>query len=380
MRITLAGSSSRDLLIKEKKEKGTPISQVVVKEQMKETSRVDFSSRPGSDLNEKLILTATFCINHWSVERAGGHETLNLDFTVKLYWKDIRVKDWPSQKDLPENIWRPELMMKPFKAYKDNTHFFCFSGEKRLETAKDIDIVYDYKLNNGKKCDVVFTPLNKSGEFRVDACSYALASHASPYSGDVYNDVIFSMQISRDPTYYKWKAQFPTMAIVIISCLTFNASPDDFLGRIEIVIGMFLTSFAIQWTVMERLPPTPYLNNIDYSLVCALAIMGLIVVSHCITNRVFKAGNEELAILLDTWFMVVIVVSYIGTQIFLYLRIRKFMRGSSLRKYKESKDSMNARVTVKEAWYCDLGDEKYKDFKLRTDGSNVGKRIDVGEF
>ena len=44
---------------KEKKEKGTPISQVVVKEQMKETSRVDFSSRPGSDLNEKLILTAT---------------------------------------------------------------------------------------------------------------------------------------------------------------------------------------------------------------------------------------------------------------------------------------------------------------------------------
>ena len=70
-----------------------------------------------------------------------------------------------------------------------------------METAKDIDIVYDYKLNNGKKCDVVFT-LNKSGEFRVDACSYALASHASPYS-DVYNDVIFSMQISRDPTYYK---------------------------------------------------------------------------------------------------------------------------------------------------------------------------------
>ena len=411
---------------KEKKEKGTPISQVVVKEQMKETSRVDFSSRPGSDLNEKLILTATFCINHWSVERAGGHETLNLDFTVKLYWKDIRVKDWPSQKDLPENIWRPELMMKPFKAYKDNVApptifdrkqnncilqyilplqvlkqnldedfyrlqnfpfdsirldtFFCFSGEKRLETAKDIDIVYDYKLNNGKKCDVVFTPLNKSGEFRVDACSYALASHASPYSGDVYNDVIFSMQISRDPTYYKWKAQFPTMAIVIISCLTFNASPDEFLGRIEIVIGMFLTSFAIQWTVMERLPPTPYLNNIDYSLVCALAIMGLIVVSHCITNRIFKAGNEELAILLDTWFMVVIVVSYIGTQIFLSLRIRKFMRGSSLRKYKESNDSMNARVTVKEAWYCDLGDEKYKDFKLRTDGSNVGKRIDVGEF
>ena len=75
-----------------------------------------------------------------------------------------------------------------------------------------------------------------------------------------------------------------------------------------------------------------------------------------------------------------IVVTYIGTQIFLSLRIRKFMRGSSLRKYKESNDSMNARVTVKEAWYCDLGDEKYKDFKLRTDGSNVGKRIDVGEF
>ena len=37
---------------KEKKENGTPISQVGVEEQEKETSGVDFSSRPGSDLNE----------------------------------------------------------------------------------------------------------------------------------------------------------------------------------------------------------------------------------------------------------------------------------------------------------------------------------------
>jgi len=261
--------------------------QVVVNEQqqqqMAETKIIDFSTRPGSDINEKLVLHATFCVNNWSVERDSGHETLKLDFMIKLYWKDIRVKDWPNQKDLPENIWRPELMMKPFKAYKDNVEpptifdrkenncilqyilplqrleqnldedfyrlqnfpfdsirldtFFCFSGEKRLETAKDIDVIYDYKLKNGKRCDVVFTPLNKSGEFRVDACSYALASHSSPYSGDVYNDIIFSMQISRDPTFYKWKAQFPTMAIVLVSCLTFNASPEEFLGRIEIVIG-----------------------------------------------------------------------------------------------------------------------------------------------
>ena len=171
------------------------------------------------------------------------------------------------------------------------------------------------------------------------------------------------------------------MAIVVISCLTFNASPEEFLGRIEIVIGMFLTSFAIQWTVMERLPPTPYLNNIDYSLISALLVMGLIVVSHFITNRVFKSGNENLAMLLDTWFMILTVTTYIGTQIFLLSRIRKIMRGSSLRKYKESSDNMNARVTIKDAWYCDVsGDEKYKDFKLRTDGSNVGKQIDVDEF
>ena len=96
---------------------------------------------------------------------------------------------------------------------------------------------------------------------------------------------------------------------------------------------MFLTSFAIQWTVMERLPPTPYLNNIDYSLICALLVMGLIIVSHFITNRVFKSGNENLAMILDTWFMIIIVTTYIGTQIFLFIRIRNFMKGSSLRKY-----------------------------------------------
>ena len=57
--------------------------------------------------------------------------------------------------------------------------------------------------------------------------------------------------------------------------------------------------------------------------------------------------------------MIIIVTTHIGTQIFLFIRIRNFMKGSSLRKYKESNDTMNARVTIKDAWYCDLTDEKY---------------------
>ena len=39
---------------------------------------IDFSTRPGSDINEKLVLHATFCVNNWSVERDSGHETLKL--------------------------------------------------------------------------------------------------------------------------------------------------------------------------------------------------------------------------------------------------------------------------------------------------------------
>ena len=178
----------------------------------------------------------------------------------------------------------------------------------------------------------------------------------------MYNNVIFPCKLV-ESNILQMESTVPTMAIVIM-LFNFNASPDEFLGRIEIVIGMH--KFCHTMDSNGTITTNAVLEQYDYSLVCALAIMGLIVVSHCITNRIFKAGNEELAILLDTWFMVVIVVSYIGTQIFLSLRIRKFMRGSSLRKYKESNDSMNARVTVKEAWYCDLGDEKYKDFKLRT--------------
>ena len=51
-------------------------------------------------------------------------------------------------------------------------------------------------------------------------------------------------------------------------------------------------------TVMERLPPTPHLNNrLFFSM--RISNNGSIIVSHWITNRIFKAGNEELAILLD---------------------------------------------------------------------------------
>ena len=52
--------------------KSTRTMQVVVNEQqqqMAETKIIDFSTRPGSDINEKLVLHATFCVNNWSVER-----------------------------------------------------------------------------------------------------------------------------------------------------------------------------------------------------------------------------------------------------------------------------------------------------------------------
>ena len=96
----------------------------------------------------------------------------------------------------------------------------------------------------------------------------------------------------------------------------------DLGDRMETVLAMFLTSFAIQWTVMERLPPTPYLHNVDHSLNAALLSMFLIATLHCVSYRIHMVSPDNAAIF-DMIAFAIVVVIYSGLQLFIFYRIRR---------------------------------------------------------
>jgi len=313
-----------------------------------------------------------FTINKWGISRENGHEMLSLDVSLICYWQDDRVRNWPEEKDLPENLWHPEFFSSTFSSKenvgpptianrRENDGFlrweapiaplkknldedfdrlknfpfdcvridslFCLSGEKRLETTKEITLAFDWKGIDGAQRSVRFVPNPRNGEYAIEGISYGLGLHSSPNNKDTsYNDALLSLHLKRDPTFFIWKAIVPTVAIVCVCFLSYAMDTDDIGSRMETVIGMFLTSFAIQWTVMERLPPTPYLNNVDYSLTAALLSMGLVIVSHCIAFRISK-HNEESAFLFDIGALIFIIIQYCCFQLFIFMRIKR--RGDS---------------------------------------------------
>ena len=350
-------------------------------------SETKWEKRPGSEGEQPTRVNVKISFNSWHIRIIDGHEHFEADLNLDIYWRDPRLTNW-GKKAVPKNIWKPEFISNPVEAdpsrseevptiadrnaddgwlmyqlpmkkfnvnLNEDFHrlmnfpydslridaFVCLSGELRLENSKDIVLQLENKNKHGQISNIFMGAARERSEFILEGLSYGLAEHSSPNIKDqVYHDVVFSFHLTRDPTFYFWKAQVPTIAIVIVSMLTYIYDPGDLGDKMETVMAMFLTSFAIQWTVMERLPPTPYLHNVDLSLNAALFSMFSIAVSHCISFRISKF-DEDYANTFDLISFIALFIAYIGSQVFIYLRIHRLKKLNGNRPWSEGKKFMN---------------------------------------
>jgi len=252
-----------------------------------------WSDRPGKNSGKPLDVSVVIGISKWHIKTIDGHEHLEATFTVTLKWLDDRLKNW-GDKAVPEKIWKPEFFSVPLQIdfsekdklptiadrnedngllmyevplvdlkynLDDEFHrllnfpfdslrldgFFCLSNELRLENSNDIRLHLNNKTKDGKPHNIYASTTPNRGEFIMTGISYGLATHSSPnIKNQSYDDLVFSLHLQRNPTFYIYKAQVPTIAIVVVSLLTFIYDAADLSDRMETVMGMFLTSFAIQ--------------------------------------------------------------------------------------------------------------------------------------
>jgi len=128
---------------------------------------------------------------------------------------------------------------------------------------------------------------------------------------------------------------------------------------------------------MERLPPTPYLHNIDISLNSALLAMFLIAVSHCISYRVSKS-DEALAATFDTIGLVSVITIYSSALLFIFFRHRRLDKETGSRSFKEGFMFFNkmCKLDKENLYFRALANEKTADISL----GNIGIRRTVDEF
>ena len=126
-----------------------------------------------------------------------------------------------------------------------------------------------------------------SDDYEMVAVSYALGSHPRPgffslphHTADTrMADLLLSFQIKRTPSFYVAKGIRPLFLVALFGFAVFGLESNDLGTRLSILAALFLTTYAVQWIVIERLPRLPFstvLDHVAQSVVTALLLMCLV--------------------------------------------------------------------------------------------------------
>lgn len=175
----------------------------------------------------------------------------------------------------------------------------------RHETTKDIDLALDRpnlqsKLSDGfsGRCQQVqWNSSMLSGDYEMAAVSLGVAKASTPgmdkWLAQIPQNtkdpltqtwrftppgVALSLHLRRVPNFHVQKGVVPLFLCAAFALMTFCARPFELIGRLQVLFGLFLSCFAIQWVLVERLPRLPVrtvLDDVVFRVVFGLAFMAL---------------------------------------------------------------------------------------------------------
>jgi len=303
---------------------------------------VNWSDRPVPADGGVTRVSVELNVQEFKVDTHNG-EFLQATFWVVLEWEDPRLLaagiDTSDPSAMPKDIWRPAACFPTNFAWADDeppvtflslapgrlmwwrqtkpTHvdissagggeerfrsfpfdsaridwLFCMSDEVKLETDVDIELDFDrrnVKSQGGELRQMEWVGQRRQGEFVCTAVTFGVFKHSSPNTGLVYRDCIWSLHVQRDPTYYIFKGAVPIYVIVAFAFFQFAMDVDAQLTeRLNFLVALMLSSFAIQWTVTDRLPRVPFVTALDrliFASLLALFMMALgSVVESCVES------------------------------------------------------------------------------------------------
>ena len=222
------------------------------------------------------------------------------------------------------------------------------------------------KSQGGDLRQVEWVGPRRQGEFVCTAVTFGVFKHSSPNTGLVYRDCIWSLHIVRDPTYYIFKGAVPIYVIVGFALFQFAMDVDQELtDRLNFLVALMLSSFAIQWTVTDRLPRVPFLTSLDRLIFASLLALFMMALGSVITNEVV-CGGELLGCLdvdrrriraWDRGCLGATMGVFLLFHLDIYRRVRAFTaQKGSHRTWKEGGGRVNAMMDAIEGkvWRCDL--------------------------
>jgi hypothetical protein len=384
---------------------------------------IDWSSRPVPAGGGVTKVSIELNVTSFKVNTQAG-EFLEAVFAIILEWTDPRIVaaglDTSDPKTMPAGIWQPAFCFPSGFAFTKHGPFspeagpkyvgltpgrlmlwctteptqvdmssggggeerfrsfpfdsarldflFCMSDEARLESDVDVDLNFDRRLpasQGGELQQVTWNAQRRQGEFVCTAMTFGIFKHVSPNTGLGFVDCIWSLHVSRDPTYYIFKGAVPIYVIIGFGLFQYAMDVDKQLNdRLNFLVSLMLSSFAIQWTVTDRLPRTPFVTALDRLIFASLLALFMMALGSVVTS---KAVCGELGGCADVdpdevrlWDMVCLattLVVFLVMHLDILRRVRAFTaHHGSHRTWKEGGGRANAMTDAQpgRVWRCDL--------------------------
>lgn len=257
--------------------------------------------------------------------------------------------------------------------------FYCVSSETNLETRKDFDLDFNYIPEEGNSGNLEQRTVQMDwacplsfGEFVVRGITYGIAEHGSLAVMDTtYQDVVLSIHIARNYTFYLYKGALPMYVAICFGLLQYELPVSDLASRLSLIVTVLLTSFAIQWTVTDRLPRTPHLTAFDRSVFACLASLVLMAVGSVWASRAADNYVDQIFRLATLTFLVL-------SHLFIALYVRKnILTHGRSRKWTDGDGFANnlAKMVDGSLWHIDCATKEDKDAPNYAYNSGpVGKR------
>lgn len=141
-----------------------------------------------------------------------------------------------------------------------------------------------------------------AGDYRVTAISIGRARHPPPAwyrqphhaPGAQMRNLVLSLHLQRCSYFYVWKGIIPLYLIAVYGFVTFAMDPADLGDRCGVLSGLFLTSFAVQFVSVERLPRLPFATTFDQVTNSVMATLAVMVVGQCVAYQLGVGGSWSM--------------------------------------------------------------------------------------
>jgi len=306
-------------------------------------SKVEFTEdysvheRPPTKEGEPVLIEASINLRN-ILDVAEKEQIVSLETTLRLYWKDERIKPAANTLDSEdligryitlnpsqaEKFWMPDVFIDQAKALRIPTYY---TKPASLRVYNDSTIRYSSRINYDVACNMDFhrfpvdeqycevkfesfgfsskqvqmkwldqSHSNVNANISLAQFSFSVLlmdSYSTDYYDIAYPGLIMKLHLTRQIGYHIVQTYIPSAVFVILAWLSLFISAESVPGRVGMGMTTLLTLTAMFSSVRQNVPRVSYISFLDiWMLMCMLFVFSCIL-EFIIATVFIKSGKKS---------------------------------------------------------------------------------------